>query len=98
MPFRFEGALFGTSGIAGVNRRYWLQLQRPLLTPNGPRRFDLWLEPQEAPRVNTFDLDVLEHLVAAGAPPKPHQTLNPGICKGCPPKMSYPIGMAKTEL
>ena len=70
MPFRFEGALFGTSGIAGVNRRYWLQLQRPFFdAPGGtPRRFDLWLEPQEPPHASTFDLDVLEHLVAAGGP------------------------------
>ena len=43
----FAGALFGTSGIAQVNRRYWLQLaHRPLATASGPRKLALWLEPQ----------------------------------------------------
>jgi hypothetical protein len=72
VPLRFEGGLFGSSGIAQVNRRYWLQLAHRPLPPaprssesGPPTKLALWLAPQEPPRASWLHMDVLEHLMAS---------------------------------
>ncbi|CAL8465900.1 g5436 [Coccomyxa elongata] len=56
--FILEGPVFGTSGIAQVNRRYWLQLSRTFETARGPQKFLVMLDPQEPLKSGTpMELD-----------------------------------------